>query len=213
MATYDFKKEYKGLYLPKSGPGIVDVPEMLFLMVDGKGDPNTAAAYQQALEALYGLSYTIKMSKMGPVQPEGYFDYVVPPLEGLWRTADGNEFDGSKPGDKDRLCWTSMIRQPAFVTEAALASARAALAKKKPGVDTSIVRLCAFTEGLCVQMLHVGPYDDEPATVAQMKAFVAAEGYREDFSNARTHHEIYMGDPRKTVPEKLKTILRHPVAI
>lgn len=210
-SAFDYKKEYKDLYMPKAKPGLIDVPEMLFLMVDGKGDPNTAPAYQEALELLYGLSYGIKMSKMSGTQPEGYFDYVMPPLEGLWWTAEGG-YDGSKPGEKDRFLWTSMIRQPEFVTPDALEAAKAALLKKRPGLPVDKARLQRWTEGLSVQILHVGPYDDEPASIALMDAFLAENGYRCDFSEERKHHEIYLGDPRKTAPEKRKTVIRHPAA-
>lgn len=210
-SAFDYKKEYKDLYTPKAKPSLIDVPEMLFLMVDGKGDPNTAPAYQEALELLYGLSYAIKMSKMSGTQPEGYFDYVVPPLEGLWWTAEGG-YDGSKPGEKDKFLWTSMIRQPEFVTPDALEAARATLLKKRPGLPVDKAWLQRWTEGLSVQILHVGPYDDEPVSVALMDAFLAGSGYRCDFSEDRKHHEIYLGDPRKTAPEKRKTVIRHPAA-
>ncbi len=206
----DFKKKDKALYQPATTPGIIDVPSMRFLMVDGQGDPNTAQAYADAVEALYGLSYAIKMSKMGGQQPAGYFDYVVPPLEGLWWT-QGAIYDGVTNKDKSQFCWTSLLRQPEFVTAEVLQEAQAALRKKKPGLDTSLVRLVDFTEGLCVQVMHLGPYDAEPATVAQMDAFVAVQGYHADFSDTRHHHEIYLSDPRKTAPEKLKTVIRHPV--
>lgn len=210
-SAFDYKKEYKDLYMPKAKPSLIDVPEMLFLMVDGKGDPNTAPAYQVALELLYGLSYGIKMSKMSGTQPEGYFDYVVPPLEGLWWTAEGG-YDGSTPGEKDRFLWTSMIRQPEFVTRDALEAAKAALLKKRPGLPVDKARLQRWTEGLSVQILHVGPYDDEPASIALMDAFLTESGYCCDFSEERKHHEIYLGDPRKTAPEKRKTVIRHPAA-
>ena len=212
MANFDVKTAYRELYAPKTTPGFVDVPEILFLMVDGKGDPNTVAAYQNAVEALYGLSYGIKMSKMGGAQLEGYYEYIVPPLEGLWWTAEGG-FDASKPGEKDKLLWTAMIRQPEFVTAAALDRAKLALEKKKPNVDASGVRLELYREGLCVQVMHRGPYDTEPATVAEMDAFAKAQGYCIDFSDTRKHHEIYLNDPRKTEPEKIKTVLRHPISL
>ncbi len=210
MAAFDFKKEQKDLYQPGPQPCVIHVPEMLFLMVDGQGDPNTAKAYEQALEVLYGLSYAIKMSKMSAAPPQGYFEYVVPPLEGQWWTPQGG-YDGKKPGEKDRLQWTSMIRQPDFVTPDVLEAAKAALHKKKPGLDTDLARLARWTEGLSAQILHVGPYDDEPETIARMDEYMAQQGFCLDFSGERKHHEIYLGDPRKTAPEKLKTILRHPV--
>jgi len=206
--TVDFKKQDKALYQPKTTPGIIDVPEMTFIMVDGSGDPNTSAAYSNALEILYGLSYAIKMSKIGGAQPEGYYDYVVPPLEGLWRHKDGGA--AIDLSDKDSFCWTSMIRQPEFVTPEAFEFFKTVLAKKKPELDLSPARLAKFTEGLCVQVMHIGPYDDEPATIAAMERYANENGYAFDLSAARRHHEIYLADPRKTAPEKLKTIIRYP---
>jgi hypothetical protein len=210
MAVFDYKKEYKDLYLPKNKPGIIDVPEMRFIMVDGKGDPNTSASYKEALEVLYGLSYAIKMSKMGSTQPLGYFDYVVPPLEGLW-WFENNFFDGSVIGRKDEFCWVTMIRQPEFVTPEVFETAKASLSKKKPGLDISRARLEDFTEGLCAQVMHIGSYDDEPSTVAALEEFIESQGYRTVMSGLRQHHEIYLSDPRKTAPEKLKTVIRHPI--
>lgn len=177
MAAFDFKREYKDLYLPKSKPGIIDVPAMRFIMIDGKGDPNTSEFYKTALEVLYGLSYSIKMSKMGGSQPEGYFDYVMPPLEGLWML-DGKPFDGMVIDRKDEFSWVMMIRQPEFVTMEVFETAKANLAKKKPEVDTSIARLEDFTEGLCAQIIHIGSYDDEPPTVAALEEFIEMSGYR-----------------------------------
>lgn len=209
-SAVDFKKQDKHLYMPSTAPGLVEVPPMRFLMVDGEGDPNTAQAYADALDALYTLCYTIKMSKMGGNQPENYFDYVVPPLEGLWWTRD-SLYDGMEHKDKSQFLWTSMIRQPDFVTPAVFKEAKAVAARKKPEVDTGPVRLEEYAEGLCVQAMHLGPYDQEPATIRRMEAFALAQGYRIDLSPSRRHHEIYLGDPRKTAPEKLKTVIRHPV--
>ncbi|MDR0917434.1 MAG: GyrI-like domain-containing protein [Oscillospiraceae bacterium] len=199
----DFKKTQKELYQPKIAPSVIDVPTMTFIMIDGAGDPNTSEAYQNAVEILYGLSYAVKMSKTGGRQPEGYFDFVVPPLEGLW-SGDAR--------DKGGFAWTSMIRQPDFVTESVFEQARETLAKKKPRLDSRAARLERFTEGLCAQVLHLGSYDDEPATVATLDRFIAESAYRLDYSEGRRHHEIYLADPRKTTPEKLKTVLRHPIA-
>ena len=210
MGIFDFKKEYKELYLPKAEPELIDVPEMVFIMVDGKGDPNTGAAYKTAIEILYGLSYSIKMSKMGGKQPNGYFEYVVPPNEGLWWGEDGY-FDGTNIIDKDKLCWTSMIRQPEFVTVDVFESAKQALSKKRPELDLSLSRLVSFTEGLCAQIMHTGSYDDEPATIGKLEQFITESGYSNDISENRKHHEIYLNDPRKTAPEKLKTVIRHPI--
>ncbi|WP_345891655.1 GyrI-like domain-containing protein [Ruminococcus sp. OA3] len=207
----DYKKVYRDLYLPKSTPAVVDVPEMTFIMVDGRGNPNTSKSYQNAVEILYGLSFTIKMSKLSGNQPEGYFEYVVPPLEGLWKL-DGAAFDGRGAiTDKDRFCWTAMIRQPEFVTEEVFEWAKESLLKKKPHLDFSAVRLETFTEGLCCQVMHRGPYDEEPVTIEKLEAFISEHGYQCDISEKRLHHEIYLGDPRKTKPENLKTVLRHPV--
>ncbi|MDR1149576.1 MAG: GyrI-like domain-containing protein [Spirochaetaceae bacterium] len=208
--TFDFKKEYKALYAPATEPSIVDVLEMTFIMVDGKGNPNTSAEYKTALEVLYGLSYAVKMSKMGGAQPAGYFDFVVPPLEGLWWNAGGGVVTDIT--DKDSFCWTSMIRQPDFVTPELFESIKTAVAKKKAELDLSAARLQKFTEGLCAQILHIGSYDDEPGSTAVLEQFIADSGYSADFTNKRRHHEIYLSDPRKTAPEKLKTIIRYPIA-
>ncbi len=210
MDKLDYKKQFKELYQPPVKPMIINVPEMVFIAVEGNGDPNTCAEYKEALEILYGLSFTIKMSKMNGTQPEGYFEYVVPPLEGLWY-ADGVSFDGLNVTDKSKFRWISMIRQPEFVTEEVFETAKAALHKKKPQLDVSKVKLMKYDEGLCVQIMHKGAYDDEPASIMQMKRFIAENGYAEDFSDGRYHHEIYLSDPRKCAAEKLRTVIRHPV--
>jgi hypothetical protein len=210
MAVFDFKKEYKDIYIPGTKAMLIDVPKMSFIMVNGKGDPNTSESYKTAVQVLYGLSYAIKMSKMGKQVPEGYFDYVVPPLEGLW-WFDGDFFDGTVIGRKDQFNWIMIIRQPEFVTPEIFEAAKASLSKKKPGIDTSIARIEDFTEGLCAQIMHIGPYDDEPPTVAALDEFIKASGYRTEMSGMREHHEFYLGDPRKTAPEKLKTVIRHPI--
>lgn len=207
MAIFDVKKDLKKFYLPKQTPSIVDVPAMQFIMIDGEGDPNTSAAYQKAVEVLYALSYSIKMNKNGiPL----YQEYCVAPLEGLWWFTD-NRFDGSVIGRKAEFKWIMMIRQPDFVTPAVLEHARLILAKKKPGLDVSGARLETYTEGLCAQVMHIGPYDDEPATIAALEAFIASQGYRTVMSRMRQHHEIYLSDPRKSAPDKLKTVIRHPI--
>ena len=205
----DFKKTQKDLYLPKTTPVIIDVPELVFIMVDGNGNPNTSEAYKNALEVLYGLSYGIKMSKMSGTQPDGYYEYVVPPLEGLWWYKDGGVITDIT--DKDSFSWTSMIRQPEFVTLEVFEAAKLAVSKKKPELDLSLARLEKFTEGLCAQILHIGPYDDEPATTAILEKFIEGSGYSTDFTDVRRHHEIYLGDPRKTSPDKLKTVIRYPI--
>lgn len=210
MEKLDYKKEYKDLYQPKNKPSIIDVPEMVFIAVDGQGDPNTSPEYKSAMEILYGLSFTVKMSKMDGSQPEGYFDYVVPPLEGLW-SAEGTDFDGLNVTDKNKFKWVSMIRQPEFVTPEVFERAREKLAKKKPALDLGRARFMRFTEGLCVQIMHIGTYDSEPESILQLKKYISENCYTEDISNIRMHHEIYLSDPRRCAPEKLKTVIRHPV--
>lgn len=211
MDKLDYKKEYKDLYQPPAKPVIISVPEMIFIAVDGSGDPNTSAEYKRAMEILYGLSFTIKMSKMNGTQPDGYFEYVVPPLEGFW-SVNGERFDGTNITDKSRFRWTSAIRQPEFVTEEVFEAAKAALQKKKPDLDLSEARLCALTEGLCVQIMHKGSYDSEAQSIEKMRQFALENGYVEDFSEGRRHHEIYLSDPRRCAPERLKTVIRHPIA-
>lgn len=210
MEKLDYKKEYKDLYQPPTKPVVIEVPEMVFFAVEGSGNPNTSKEYQEALEILYGLSFAVKMSKMNGTQPEGYFEYVVPPLEGLWY-ADGVSFDGLNVTDKEQFRWISMIRQPEFVTEDVFQTAKATLGAKKPQLDLSKVRFLRMKEGLCVQMMHKGAYDDEPETIAKIKQFVTDNGYVEDFSDSRFHHEIYLSDPRKCAPDRLRTVIRHPV--
>lgn len=206
--AFDYKKGYKEYYLPPKKPGVVEVPEMAFLAVRGHGDPNEeGGAYKDALEMLYGVAYTIKMSKKGDHRIEGYFDFVVPPLEGFW-WQDG--VLGVDYARKEDFNWISAIRVPDFVTRSEFEWAvEEATAKKKR--DFSQVELLTIEEGLCVQCLHVGPYDDEPATVEAMRAFAEESGYVEDFSDERMHHEIYLNDARRTAPEKLKIVIRHPV--
>ncbi len=214
----DYKKAFKDLYLPGTSPSIIEVPPIPFIMIDGTGDPNEGeGAYSQALEVLYGLTYTIKMSKMSGAAPAGYFEYVVPPLEGLW-WIDGYVFDGGAIGPKDKFIWISLIRQPDFVTDEVFAQAQEQLWKKKQLEAIDRARFEIFEEGLCAQAMHRGPYDDEPATVSKLAAFIAEEGYTEDISDAidpfpltRRHHEIYLSDPRKAAPENLKTVIRHPI--
>lgn len=204
---FDYKKEFKDLYQPKNKPSVVDVPEMNFIMVDGKGDPN-GEDYQKAVELLYGLAYTIKMSYKSEKNIEGYFEYVVPPLEGLW-WVDEDEFNLRK---KDNWLWTSMIRQPEFVTEEVFNWSLESLKKKKPEIATSKAYLGKFKEGQCVQTMHIGPYADEPVTVKMMQDFMEESNLKDETGRIRKHHEIYLSDPRKTIPSKLKTVLRHPVS-
>ena len=205
---FDFKKEYKEFYIPKTKPSIIDVPAMNFVSVRGKGDPNSEdGEYRKALDILYGVSYTIKMSKKGDRRIEGYFDYVVPPLEGLWQQEG---IDGIDYTRKDKFEWVSMIRLPDFVTESDFDWAvREASAKKKS--DFSKAEFFTYTEGLCVQCMHIGSYDDEPETVEAMYRFISENGYSVDITEKRRHHEIYLSDPRKTDPGQLKTVIRLPV--
>ena len=205
----DFKKEQKDLYQPKSTPSIIDVPEMTFIAVDGKGDPNTSDEYAAAIEILYGLSYSIKMGN------KTILEYVVPPLEGFL-TVDG-KYESCEIIDKDKFHWTALIRQPVFVTAEIFEFAKITLAKKKPNLDTSKAQFIKINEGLCVQAMHIGSYDDEPATIAAMEQYATEQGYVVDINDicqpgsGRRHHEIYLSDPRKVAPEKLKTVIRHPI--
>ena len=205
---FDYKKEYKEFYLPPTTPGIVTVPAMNFLAVRGQGDPNEEdGAYKQALGMLYAVAFTIKMSKMGKHKLEGYFDYVVPPLEGLWWQEGVHGVDYACKAD---FQWISLIRLPEFVTEEVFDWAvRVATEKKRQ--DFSPVEFFSWEEGLCVQCMHIGPYDDDPATVAAMEAYAVGQGYGLDFSQYRFHHEIYLSDARRTKPEKPKTVIRQPV--
>lgn len=209
MDKIDYKKTNKDLYQPKTEPGIIDVPAMAFIQLNGRGNPNDPEGeYQKAVEALYALSYTIKMSPKNGPAPHGYFEYVVPPLEGLWWQEGVRGVDLMS---KDTFSWTAMIRQPDFVNEQVFAAAVEAVTRKKPQLNVSKARLATFTEGLCVQCMHIGSFDDEPATVAKMNSYIAEHDLLCDLSDIRRHHEIYLSDPRKTETAKLKTILRHPV--
>lgn len=202
---YDFKKEFKALYQPKTAPEIITVPPITYAAVRGEGDPNEeGGAYKNAVSALYGILYTIKMSKRGDRVINGYFDFVVPPLEGFWDNVDY--------AHKERFRWISVLRMPDFVTAEVFEWAKAEAARKKK-LDCSAVEMLTVSEGLCVQCMHIGSYDDEPQTVAAMDAFLAENGYANDFSAERLHHEIYISDPNKCVPEKRKTVIRHPIRI
>lgn len=206
--AFDFKKEYRDLYQPKTRPSIIEVPPMRFLAVEGEGDPNEeGGAYQHALGLLYGVAYTLKMSYKTDHAIEGFYQYVVPPLEGFWWQPGVN---GVNYADKGSFNWVSVIRVPEFVTEADFAWAIEAATAKK-GLDFSPVHLIEVDEGLCVQCMHVGPYDSEPATVEAMHEYAAAQGFVPDFSDMRRHHEVYLSDPRKADPAKMKTVVRHPV--
>ena len=204
----DYKKEYKDLYLPKSQPMMIDVPEMTFVAVEGKGNPNEEnGEYQKALAVLYGIQYTIKMIKKGNQVPNGYFDYVVPPLEGFWWLDNNKDFSVES---KSKYHWLSVIRLPEFVDKNAFDWACEELTRKKK-TDTQKAQYLTIKEGLCVQCLHTGAYDDEPKTLKLMNEYIADHGLQSDISAARRHHEIYLSDPRKTEIPKLKTVLRIPV--
>ena len=206
--AFDYKKEFKELYMPASKPSIVTVPPMNYIAVRGEGDPNAEdGAYKQAIGLLYGIAFTIKMSKMGDYRIEGYFDYVVPPLEGFWRQdcVQGIDF-----AHKERFQWISVIRQPDFVTKDDFDWA-VAEAEHKKKMDFSKAEFLTYNEGLCVQCMHIGSYDNEPATVEQMHRYMEEQGYTLDITDQRLHHEIYLSDVRKVAPEKLKTVIRHPI--
>ncbi len=206
--AFDFKKEYKEFYLPKNRPSILVIPEMKYIAVRGKGDPNCESGeYKKAIGLLYGIAFTIKMSKKGNHQIDGYFDYVVPPLEGFWRQ-DG--IDGIDYAHKENFSFISVIRLPDFVTKEDFEWALSEATKKKK-MDFSKVEFITVDEGLCVQCMHIGSYDDEPKTVELMHDFMNQQGYVLDISEKRLHHEIYLSDPRKVAPEKMKTVIRHPI--
>ena len=206
--AFDFKKEYKEFYLPKERPEIVTVPRANYAAVRGQGDPNAPdGAYQQAIAVLYAVAYTIKMSKKGDHRIDGYYDFVVPPLEGFWWQ---DEIDGVDYGNKAGFQWYAVIRLPDFVTGADFAWAMAEAGRKKR-LDCSGAEFLTVDEGLCVQILHVGPFDDEPRSVALMDEHIRQQGYENDFSATRLHHEIYLSDARKAAPEKWRTVIRHPI--
>ncbi len=208
IMAFDYKKEYKEFYMPKNKPEIIDIPEMKYIAVRGKGDPNVEGGeYKAAIGLLYGIAFTIKMSKKGSRQIEGYFDYVVPPLEGFW-WQEGIE--GVDYGRKEEFCWISVIRLPDFVSGEDVEWAVEEAGRKK-GQDFSKVEFVVIKEGLCVQCMHIGAYDEEPATVDKMNQYLQENGYEDDFSAERLHHEIYLSDARRVAPEKRKTVIRHPV--
>lgn len=208
IMAFDFKKEYKEFYMPKCAPGIVDVPRANYIAVRGKGNPNEeGGAYKKAIEVLYAVAYTLRMSRKAGHEIDGFFEYVVPPLEGFW-WQDG--VDGVDYSSKETFNWISVIRLPDFITKADFDWAVSTASKKK-GIDCFCAEFLTLDEGLCVQIMHEGPFDDEPATIALMDAFVSDNGYENDFSSTRRHHEIYLSDARKVAPEKWRTVIRHPV--
>ena len=206
--AFDFKKEYKEFYMPKNKPEIVEVPAANYIAVRGSGDPNEeGGAYQQAISVLYAVAYTLKMSYKTDYRIEGFYDYVVPPLEGFW-WQDG--IDGVDYSDKSAFHWISVIRLPEFITEKDFDWA-VETAEKKKKLDCSSAEFLTVEEGLCVQIMHLGPFDDEPASVALMDRYLEENSYENDFSAGRLHHEIYLSDARKVAPEKWKTVIRHPI--
>lgn len=206
--SFDYKKEYKEFYLPKNKPELVLVPAMNYVAVRGKGNPNDESSeYFQSVSLLYGISYTIKMSYKNNHQIEGYFDYVVPPLEGFWWQEGIKGFDSSR---KDLFQFISLIRLPDFVTQEVFDWAVSEASRKKKQ-DFSKAEFFTYEEGLCVQCMHLGCYDDEPYTIQIMHEFVKENGYEVNITNTRYHHEIYLSDPRRCKPEKLKTVLRLPI--
>lgn len=210
MNKLDYKKAYKDIYIPKKIPAIIDIPPIQYVIVEGQGDPNTSFEYQEAIELLYGLSFTIKMSKMTDHVPQGYFEYVVPPLEGLWWCDDCN-FDGLHINDKGRLHWKSMIRLPEFVDIHIFEQAKQQLKVKKPELHVDKLHYEVIEEGLCVQIMHIGSYDSEAKSILKMNQFIKDNGLQLDVNKERLHHEIYLSDPRRTKTENLKTVIRHPV--
>ena len=207
--AFDYKKEYKDLYMPKATPIIVDVPEMKYIAIDGRGDPNEPGGeYQQALGVLYPVAYALKMSYKTEYRIDGFFEYVVPPLEGLWWTDNAIADDFT---DKSAFRWIAMIRIPDFVEGDDVEWAKREVLRKK-GIDTSLLYFRAFEEGLCAQIMHIGSYDTESVSLEAIDRFVESNGYKKDITARRRHHEIYLSDPRKCSPEKMKTVLRIPIA-
>lgn len=206
--AFDFKKEYREFYMPKNKPEIINVPRINYIAIRGKGNPNEEnGAYKNSIGILYSVAYTIKMSYKTDYKMKGFFEYVVPPLEGFWWQEN---IEGVNYSDKDGFNWISAIRLPDFVTEKDFIWAKdTAFIKKK--IDCLSAEFFTVVEGLCVQIMHFGPFDDEPETVAVMDRFLRDNGYENDFSNERLHHEIYLSDARKVVPEKWKTVIRHPI--
>ena len=206
--TFDFKKEYKEYYQPKKKPEIINIPSFNFIAVRGKGNPNEEnGMYQQAISALYAVAYTLKMSYKTDYKIEGFYEYVVPPLEGFWWQEDEKNIDYLH---KEKFRWISVIRLPDFISKNDFDWAVEKASTKKK-IDCTKVEFFTFEEGLCVQMMHYGSFDEEEATVEIMNQYLQEKGYRNDFNNSRLHHEIYLSDARKVAPEKWKTVIRHPI--
>ena len=208
--AFDFKKEYKEFYMPKNKPSIVEIPRMNYIAVRGTGNPNEVNGdYQNTIGLLYGVAYTIKMSYKGTYKIDGFFEYVVPPLEGFWWQENVEGVDYS---DKSSFNWISVIRLPDFVKKEDFDWAVQEASRKKK-LDCSPAEYLTINEGLCVQIMHIGEYDNEPASVAVMDEYISAKGYENNFNDSRLHHEIYLSDPRKTEPARWKTVIRHPIKI
>jgi len=206
--AFDFKKEYKEFYMPKNKPEIVNVPKANYIAIKGKGNPNDEdGEYKKAIGVLYAIAYTLKMSYKTDYKIEGFFDYVVPPLEGFW-WQEG--IDGIDYTSKETFCWISLIRLPDFITKKDFMWAKQ-LATNKKKIDCTKAEFLTVKEGLCVQIMHMGPFDNEPQTVELMNKYLEDNGYENDFSDTRLHHEIYLSDARKVAPEKWKTVIRHPI--
>ena len=206
--AFDFKKEFKEFYLPRANPEIVNVPKANYIAVRGKGNPNEeGGSYQQAVGILYAVAYTLKMSYKTDYKIDGFFEYVVPPLEGFW-WQDG--IDGVDYSDKSSFNWISVIRLPDFITQENFNWAVETASKKKK-IDCSSAEFLTINEGLCIQIMHIGSYDDEPASVKLMDDYLNENGYANDMNQSRLHHEIYLSDPRKIETEKWKTVIRHPI--
>ena len=205
---FDFKKEYKEFYLPKNKPQIVNVPKANYIAIRGQGNPNEeGGAYQRAISVLYAVAYTLKMSYKTDYKIAGFFEYVVPPLEGFWWQNGIHGVDYSK---KDEFNWISIIRLPDFITRENFDWAVKTASEKKK-IDCSKAEFLTIEEGLCVQIMHFGSFDDEPASIEKMDKYLEENGYEKDFSDTRLHHEIYLSDPRKSISDKMKTVIRHPV--
>lgn len=208
--AFDYKKEYKEFYMPKNKPGIIEIPQMNYIAVRGKGNPNDEAGeYKQSIGLLYAIAFTIKMSYKGTHKIDGYFEYVVPPLEGFWWQDGITGIDYNK---KEEMSFISIIRLPEFVTEDEFKWAVEEATKKKKQ-DFSKVEFLTYNEGLCVQCMHIGSYDNEPATIELMNNYAQENGYETDITNKRFHHEIYLSDPRRCNVNNLKTVIRHPIKI
>lgn len=208
--AFDYKKEFKEYYMPKSKPEIIEIPQMNYIAIRGKGNPNIEnGEYQQAVAVLYAISYTLKMSYKGNYKIDGYFQYVVPPLEGFW-WQDG--IDGVNYANKDEFNWISVIRLPDFIKREDFEWAKEEAQQKKK-IDCDKAEFLSIEEGLCVQMMHIGSYDTEPISVRMMDEYIKERGYKNDINNRRLHHEIYLSDPRKTDISKLRTVIRHPIKI